>query len=69
MLKVIQSIFIYNTIGIILMVLYKEAYVIVCYFIEVLLCTGKRIEVFYFHVFSDGRGKRWLFFQPRHSQA
>lgn len=53
MLKVIQPIFVYNTIGIILVVLYKEAYVIVCYLIEVLLCTGKRIEVFYFHVFSD----------------
>ena len=49
------------------MVFYKEAYVIVHTLVEVLLCTGKRIEVFYFHVFSVGRNKVGLFFLPRYS--
>ena len=52
----IKGILVYHSIGISLMVFYKEAYVIVTTLIEVLLCTGKRIEVFYFHVFSD----RWV---------
>ncbi len=39
------------------MVFYKEAYVIVTTLIEVLLCASKRIEVFYFHVFSLYRWK------------
>ena len=39
------------------MVFYKEAYIIVTTLIKVLLCASKRIEVFYFHVFSAYRLK------------
>ena len=56
----IKGILVYHSVGVCFMVFYKEAYVIVTTLIEVLLCTGKRIEVFYFHVFSDGWGVDYL---------
>jgi len=77
MLKMVQLIFINNSICIGFMVLNEKADIIFATLIEVLLCTSEAIEVFYFHDVLEVMGKRWtvflgkggLFLLRRHSPS
>ena len=69
MLKMVQLIFINNSICIGFMVLNEKADIIFATFIEVLLCTSEAIEVFYFHDVLEVMGKRWTVFLCGHSPS
>ena len=69
MLKMVQLIFINNSICIGFMVLNEKADIIFATLIEVLLCTSEGIEVFYFHDVLEVVGKGGLFLLRRHSPS